>query len=138
MMAAMTPKPCTALGAFALILLAILWSCAPEGVRADDEARIRWEYKLVAVSDLVGDAAISLEELSGQALIGLMALAAGSEETLREAAGGEEVVNEAKSFQGRVKQADAALLRSLNELGADGWEVVWMDKGQVLLKRRAA
>jgi len=129
--------PCPALVAIAFILLSVVSSCAPAQVRADDEAPIRWEYKLVAVSELVGDAAVSLEELSGQAFIGLMALAAGNEEKLRGVEGGQELVGQAQTFQERVKQSDAAFLGSLNDLGAEGWEVVWMEKGQtVLLKRR--
>jgi hypothetical protein len=136
----MLREPRTALASFASILLAMVSSCAPAQVRADDDEPIRWEYKVVAVSELVGDAAFTFEGASGLALMTL-AFAGGKEEKARKelegVEGGKELLSEIDALKERAKQSEAAFLSGLNDLGAEGWEVVWMAPGQsVLLKRR--
>lgn len=118
---------CTVLVGLALALPAALSSCS-------DGGRTRWEYKLVAVSELVGEAAFNAEEV--QELF---------PDAMQDPLQAEEAWQEAVK---RIQESDAALLRGLNDLGADGWEVVSMESAQswrwpptgagvVLLKRRA-
>lgn len=122
------------------VLLAVVSCYVRVPARAKEDPSARWEYKVVAVSELVGDAAFTFEGASGLALM-TVAFAGGKEEKARKdlegVEGGKELLSEIDALKERAKQSEASFLRGLNDLGAEGWEVVWMEKGQsVLLKRR--
>jgi len=117
------------LAALLPLLVLNLVSCVGTG---NDERVACWEYRLVPISEVNGgiDPMGGLPDVpaSTDVSVGLS-----EEEAAKQWS---QIGERLKLLEEKNKEANAALLNGLNNLGADGWEVVQVIDRHVLIKRR--
>jgi hypothetical protein len=112
-------------------LLALgLLSCMGTG---RDERVACWEYRLVPISEVNG----GIDPMGGLPDVPASTdVSAGLSEAEEAAKQWSQFGERLKLLEEKNKEANAALLNGLNDLGADGWEAVQVIDRHVLLKRR--